>query len=157
MTVDERRERLALALQLERLFEAARDNNVPDRVKADLARHGCVLCSGYLEALCRETLHNYVARRAPADIVDIADSFASDFANPRYDKLIAFFRKLSATKTAALEAELDDTHSSAVGSVVSNRHNIAHGRSSSVNMAQVRDYFSRIRLLEKLVEKHFLT
>jgi hypothetical protein len=122
-------------------FAASIDEGSPER--AMIARHICVLVSGFVENVIRVYLTEFSRLSKPkAQVENYVEASVDRFQNPEFDKILDITGRFSSTWRRELE-KLDESIKSAITSIVSNRHLIAHGRHSGVSLAQASEYARR--------------
>jgi hypothetical protein len=123
--------------RIEALAARANDSTVDDLVRAHIAQLICVVASGALESACQSILGAYVDKTARHATVKYAKVQLGRVMNPNpesIESLIGAFDKVWADSLRVYwQGEVRD----AINSIVRNRHNIAHGRSTTVTLGQV--------------------
>lgn len=113
--------------------------------RAMIARHVCVLASGLVETVVRDHLIHFTRNTKPkSELVRYVEQSLDRFQNPEFARILDVVGRFSPAWRQALE-QVDDSVKSAINSVVSNRHLIAHGRDSGISLRQIEEYFHRIR------------
>lgn len=110
------------------------------------ARYVCVLMAGYVENSVRDIYGQYVRKNSySAPVIRYATKQLDGVQNPRPDKLIRIAASFDPSWGRDLEAHLYENYrSDAVNAIMSNRHLIAHGRSSNVTVGQMRLYLNKV-------------
>ena len=118
------------------------------------ARYICVLSAGYVENSVREIYGCYIKKNSysPA-VIRYAIKQLDGVQNPRPEKLV----KIAAAFDLAWGRDLDiylnqNYRSDAVNSIMSNRHLIAHGRSSNITVGQVSLYLGKVVEIAEFME-----
>lgn len=133
-------------------FALTLSNSAPER--AILARHICVLCSGYLENIVRTTLSTYTTHSRPrAEVMEYVEWSVDRFQNPDFDKILELTGRFKGSWVKSLSASIDQQTLDAITSIVSNRHLIAHGRHSGVSLSLVQGWFAELMKFRRLFEK----
>lgn len=128
------------------------DAGAPER--AMIARHVCVLASGFLENVVRVYLSEFARLSRPkSELQSYIEATVDRFQNPEFEKILDITGRFSPAWRAKLE-KLDESIKSAITSIVSNRHLIAHGRHSGVSLAQVSEYMRRADEFEEYYRKN---
>jgi len=122
-------------------FDVADRFEPDDEVQAHLARHLCVLSAGFIEESLRIILTTYVKDRCDARCRAFVEKHLDRAPNPRpgnIAELLGSFDPLwqKSVETFFLTADGDG----AIGSLIANRHLIAHGRDSQVTLRRVKDW-----------------
>lgn len=116
-------------------------------------RYLCVLTAGFMENVVRLTYSAYVGRTGSAQNARFAQGVLERIQNPKAGRLIEIAAAFDPAWGTALEAFLDDNfRGDAVNAIMSNRHLIAHGKNSSISLASVDQYLSRIVEIAEFLE-----
>ena len=109
------------------------------------ARYICVLTSGYVENAVREIYGQYVRKNSYSQaVIRYTTKQLESIQNPRPEKLIKTAASFDPTWGRDLEAHLaQNFRGEALNSIMSNRHLIAHGRSSNITVGQVNLYLGK--------------
>lgn len=113
--------------------------------RADFAKYLCVRVSGYLETSITELLKAYAGQQSSPTIARYVAADLARFQNARKDKIIALLGQFSETWRADLERYLVDEKSDAIGTIVANRHKIAHGEDSSLTYVRVKEHWAIVQ------------
>ncbi len=154
-----------MPLSSELISFEARIENLLDRADAavlvdgelasSLARFACVLTSGYLEESVRTLVGGWCGDKALPHVHAYVGRQLDWFSNPKLGKLLELLSHFSATWRDEFEAVLTDEEKDAINSVVSNRHQIAHGRNVGLSPVPMRRYLgackSAVRKLDLVV------
>lgn len=97
--------------------------------------------SGYLETSICELLKEFAASQSSARIARYIAADLERFQNARKGKIVDLFGKFDQDWRIALEAYLVDEKSDAIGTIVCNRHKIAHGADSDLTYVRVREHW----------------
>jgi hypothetical protein len=128
-------------------FGTSLDSGSPER--AMVARHVCVLAAGYLEDVVRVCLSEFAHRSRPKpELWNYIEASVDRFRNPEFDRILNITSLFNASWREKL-SRVDDSIKSAINSVVSNRHLIAHGRTSGISLAQMTGYFEMTKAFAK--------
>lgn len=120
-----------------------------------LAQLVAVWASGYLESACREVVLAYASRRADEAVVNYVGRTLDRFSNPRMNRILELLRAFDEDATDELKMFAGGKIEASVNSIVSNRHRIAHGRSSQITMIQVKGYYEDARQLASKMRELF--
>ena len=104
------------------------------------ARYVCVLTSGYVENAVRDVYGSYIRKNSCSEaVIRYATKQLEGIQNPRPERLIKIAATFDPSWGRALEAYLDQEYrSDAINSIMSHRHLIAHGRSSTSSNTSAR-------------------
>lgn len=123
-------------------------------MQAHWARYICVLTSGFVENIVRDLYGQYVTKGSysPA-VIRYAKKQLDGVQNPRSSRLIEIAAAFDPAWGRELNAFLAlDYRDEALNSIMSNRHLIAHGRSSHITVASVSAYLSKIVEVAEYIE-----
>lgn len=125
----------------------ARVDTLPSNaeLRSDFARYLCVLVSGFLETAVAELILEHSRRSAAPTIQRFVDSKTSGFTNANSEKLLQLLGSFDPEWRTAAEGFLQDEFKTAVDSVVSLRHGIAHGRNTSITYIRVKHYYDAVK------------
>ncbi len=129
------------AHRIDYLLKKCRGEEFDDYTRAHIANYACVLLSGLLENAIREIISNHSERNATPRISNFVKSQLEKFRNPdpeSVSKLLASFDSAMADK---LEVHWTGEVKDAIGSIVGNRHLIAHGRNTTLTLVRVTEWF----------------
>ena len=149
------RDRMRLESAINSVFRDCDSREMAAVTLARLAQLVAVWASGYLESACREVVLGYASRRADENVVNYVSRTLDRFSNPRMDKILELLRAVDQDATDELRVFADGRIEASVNSIVSNRHRIAHGRSSQITMVQVKGYYEDARQLAKKMKELF--
>lgn len=123
-------------------------------MQAHWARYLCVLTSGYVESVVRDLYGQYVRKNSySAPVIRYTTKQLEGVQNPRSEKLIQIAAAFDSSWARDLEAYLtQDYRSDAVNSIMSQRHLIAHGRSSNITVGQVSRYLGKVIEVAEFIE-----
>ena len=124
----------------------ARSNTLSDETEllADHARYLCVLVSGYIEKAMAEIVLEHARRASAPSLQKFVERNTARFTNANSEKILQLLGSFDLDWRNAMESVLVDRNKDAFDSVVSLRHQIAHGSSVGVTYARIRDYFDAI-------------
>ncbi len=119
--------------------------NSDDLLKQSVAAHVCILQSGLLENIIKESLKRFTERRAHPSVTRFVSIRLKELQNPKPDKIENLLSEFSPElKDDLKEFWCDNGIRDHVDSIVVNRHAIAHGRNYEVSMSRVRDWHQSI-------------
>lgn len=117
------------------------------------AKYLCVLVAGFLENSLNEVYSDFCRRAASKPVANFAMSALSRIQNPKTNAFIEVATAFNKGWGAAIEAFLEDGgRKEAINSIMSNRHQIAHGRDSTITVARVNEYFLKCVGVVEFVE-----
>lgn len=118
------------------------------------ARYICVLSAGYVENSVRDIYGQYVHKHSySSPVIRYATKQLDGVQNPRPDKLVKIAASFDPAWGRDLEAHLSQNfRSDAVNAIMSNRHLIAHGRSSHITVGQINLYLGKVIEIAEFME-----
>lgn len=145
------RDRLALTQRLPRLLKhcATEDS---DEKRAELARHACVLASGYVEVCCRDI----ISSQASPAVCRYIQSQLQFFQNPNMENILQLIGSFDPGLRANVEDSLDPRHKDAIDSIVANKNSIAHGRNVGISYVHIKNYIEAANDTIKIIEDRLL-
>lgn len=143
--------------RLETAIDAARDEadlpQLSDENKARFAQLMTILASGYLEAVCRDVMLAYTGKRAHQNIVNFVSRKLSRTPNPKMENILQLIREFDQNVANKLEEFTDGTIKDSVNSIVAIRNQIVHGRSASISVGRITQYFQDTKKLARKMEE----
>ena len=112
-------------------------------------RYVCILAAGLLENSIREIYSEYVRAASNPQVSSYATANLQNISNPNSNRFVQVASSFSQEWGHALEDFLEASsgeRKNAIDSIINNRHQIAHGRNSSISVVRLSNY------LEKAVE-----
>lgn len=149
------RDRMRLESAINSVFQDCDSREMGAVTLGRLAQLVTVWASGYLESACREIVLGYAGRRADENVVNYISRTLDKFSNPKMHKILELLHAVDHDATDELRLFADGRIEASVNSIVSNRHRIAHGRSSQITMVQVKGYYEDARRLTKKMKELF--
>jgi hypothetical protein len=121
---------------------------------AHWSRYLCVLTSGFIEQSVRAIYSEYAHRKSPVHLSRYVQIQLNRFQNPTFGNILNLAAAFSSEWEDELKTTIDDETKDAVNSIVSNRHNIAHGRDVGITMHILQRYYDRaVKILELIDEQ----
>ena len=119
------------------------------------AKYICVLSAGLFENALPELYAEYAQGSANPAVALYVKTSISKIQNPKTARFIETAGAFKKEWEEELKAFADDEgRKDAVDSIMSNRHRVAHGKSSDISMARVKDYLKKsIELIEFIEEQ----
>lgn len=142
-----------LTKRLEATFTRASDPSISDELRSDLARHLCVLVSGYLEESLRVLLSTYAGRCSNAKVSTFVDASIRTVTNLKVGRIRDILRSFDCNWGEKFSDKLEDAQKDAIDSVVANRHLIAHGKNTGISLATVSGYWKKIQRVVQMLEQ----
>jgi len=137
--------------RLDALFGKAGELTNDAELLSNWARYLCVLASGFIEASVRTLILEYVSVRANREVTHYVGQKLRRFQNAKMSKILDLLADFSSEMREDLDTATKGELKDAIDSVVSNRHQIAHGASVGMSYVNIRDYYDRsVRVIEMI-------
>ena len=146
----------SLKLLLERT-DAATGGNI--ELMGHWGRYLCVLTAGFLENALAEVYSEYVNRAASPQVASFATEKLEGISNPKSGRFVETARSFSPRWADALDAFLNEDgrrRRNAIDSIMSSRHQIAHGGSTQVSVGRVREHLPGCIEVVEFIETQLL-
>lgn len=126
---------------------------VDELVVSATCQHVCVLMAGALETAIKEILSGHCVRKSAPTVASYSAKRISGFRNADPDKILEMLAQFEPSWSAAIEVFWSGEIKGHIGSIVGNRHNIAHGRPTEVSIARIKEWRGSLqKLIDKLIE-----
>lgn len=124
-------------------------------LRSHWARYLCVLVSGFLEVAIGELYRDFVRKSASEPVANYASKHLGSIQNPNGNKFVDVARAFKSEWGTDLLQHIEDNGiKDAIDSVMSNRHQIAHGKDTpSLTIARVKDWFDKAGKLIEYIEQ----
>ncbi len=118
------------------------------------ARYICILTSGYVENSVRVIYGQYLRKNSYSQpVIRYSTKQLEGVQNPRPEKLVKIAASFDPAWGRDLETHLaQNFRGEAVNAIMSNRHLIAHGRSSNITVGQVSLYLGKVVEVAEFME-----
>lgn len=136
------------------------DKALPDFLAGPLGHYFCIAVAGFLENAHAEVFGQYVANKAHPRVGQYVCTMLRSVSNPKAEKFVISARRFDEDWGRRLDTfirEDSDRRKGAIDSIMSNRHLIAHGRSSSISIRQVKGYFETSLEVLAFIEQDIFT
>jgi hypothetical protein len=143
-------------IKLEYLLSKFRnDSAFDDYTRAHIANYACVLLCGLLETAIKERLSVHSEGMASPAVANFVKVQLDGFQNPNPEKIGQLVRSFDSAVADRLETFWSDEIKDAIGSIVGNRHLIAHGRDTTLTLNRVLEWLRCVRKFILFLEKEF--
>ena len=115
----------------------------------------CILVSGFLENAISAIYIDFVTNCSAPHVAQFTTRTLEKIQNPKTSKFVEIASSFKKEWGNDLEAFLsqDESRKNAIDSIMQNRHQIAHGKNTSISVQRVRDYFSKCIDVIEFIEK----
>ena len=128
--------------RIKRLIRRA-EKVIDDELKAEITRYICVLISSLFELQCKDVASKFAKLRSQPDVLKFVESHLKTFRNPSPQKIRELFSRFNHQDAKDWHDGLEDEERDALGSIVSNRNQIAHGKDVVLTLRDLNDYRKR--------------
>ena len=123
-------------------------------LQAHWSRYACVLAAGLLENAVVDLYSDFVGRKAQKPVADFAGVQIAKIQNPKAARFIEVARSFKSSWADDLEKFVEqDGRKEAIDAIMANRHQIAHGKDSSITVARVSMYLDKAEEVLDFIEK----
>jgi hypothetical protein len=114
------------------------------------AKYICILSAGLLENAIYEIYREYSVKTSGRPVANFATKTLAKIQNPNTNKILDTARSFDSSWADELELYLNEEgRKEAINSIITNRHKIAHGKSSDITLARIKGYLKKsIQVLE---------
>jgi hypothetical protein len=141
--------------KIDYLLKRFRDPDFDDYTRAHIANYACVLLSGLLETAIKEKLSMHCEAKATPAIANFVKSQLEKFQSPGPENITQLLNSFDPNVGDRLEILWADEIKDAIGSIVGNRHLIAHGRDTTLTLNRVTEWFNCARKFITFLEGEF--
>jgi hypothetical protein len=113
-------------------------------LRADFARHLCVLVSGFIDQTIKNYTIEYVRKRSSETVTNHVSKSIVNLTNLKAEKLISHLLSFDSGWKPTLDTLIADERKAAIDSVVALRHGIAHGRPGDITIARMVSYYAEV-------------
>lgn len=140
--------------RIDALFGKATQITEDTELVSHLSRYICILAAGFLETSLITLLVRFSEKRADPKIVRCVSVRIRKFSNAKMAKISDLINEFDVALKNELDAYVAGEYKSAVDSIVSNRHQIAHGKDVSISISVLKDYWkAAVKVVEFLDDR----
>ena len=123
-------------------------------VQAHWAKYLCVLSAGFLENALQEIYGHYCSNCSNEHVARFTGKVLARVQNPKAAKFLQIAASLREQWRKELQDFIeDDGRKDAIDSIMSNRHQIAHGKDTSISLVRVREYLEKSIEVVEFIER----
>lgn len=130
--------------RIETVFARASKLDSDPELLADQAKYLCVLVSGYIEKALSEIVIEHARRNSSPSVQRFVENNTKNFTNANSEKVLQLLGSFNPDWRHELESILVDENKDSFDSVISLRHQIAHGSSVGLTYVRIKKYFDAI-------------
>lgn len=113
-------------------------------LRADFARHLCVLVSGFIDQTIKNYTIEYVRKRSSETVTNHVSKSIVNLTNLKAEKLVSHLLSFDPSWKSVLDTLIADERKAAIDSVVALRHGIAHGKPGDITIARMLSYYAEV-------------
>jgi hypothetical protein len=147
-------ERRLLQLRIARLVVSV-PTVTDDELRAELTKYLCVLLSGLIEVSARDILSRYASRRSSPQVARYVAAQLEFLQSAKVRNLTEAMAAFDPNAAQLWRRGLTDEQVDSIDSIVSNRHQIAHGRSIGLSFSVLDGYRKNAELALVAMETAF--
>ena len=117
------------------------------------SRYLCILSAGYLETSVRKILSSYAQRKAAPNILNYVENRLKFFQSAKMKNIIQLIGLFNKEWAEELDEKTKGELAQAVDSIVSNRHNIAHGKNTGISYVYFQEWHKKVVKVVHIIEK----
>ncbi|MDD3945244.1 MAG: HEPN domain-containing protein [Bacteroidales bacterium] len=154
---------LALKKQHDRIIKLiTRANNSfapDDEMLSEIAKYGCVLCSGFLENSISLIFSEFVKSNIQNQpIINYTNKCLKQIQNPKKGIFIELIKTFNFDWSNELEEFINqEERGASINYIITERHRIAHGDNSEITVHRLMNHFSKAIEVVKFIEKKTIT
>lgn len=144
-------------IKISGLIEKTKLLDPDDELKSHLAKYICVLCSGFIENAIYHAFSDIAQNDAPDTITfSYAKNQLYKVQNANSKKIMEITTSFKSEWKEPLGKFLQQNdRASAINYILTDRHNIAHGRDSNITISKLELYFKKSIEVIQFIEKRF--
>ena len=140
--------------RVQAVFERAAAANLAVEMQSDLARHLCVLVSGFVERSVTDLLAAFAGRVGSPVLQSYVENSLRRLTNVNKEKLLQLLGSFDPDWRTEYDAFIVDEREAALNSVVALRNRIAHGEFSALSLGRMSEYWGGIqKIIDHLEDK----
>ena len=124
-----------------------------DEVKGHFAKYLCVKTSGLLEVFFKAQISDIVDGKTPKVVANYVNYQFKSFSSIDTRKIIKVFSLFSQSWVDEFNTKMNEEHTSALNSIISNRNNIAHGQNDSISLKNAKEYYEKMKEILVILER----
>jgi hypothetical protein len=131
--------------KLQSLFKRTEDATGGDiEMQSHWAQYLCILSAGFLENALSNIYITFTRNAASEPVANYANSVLTKIQNPKCSRFIEIATSFKPEWGEKLETFVNDGgRKEALDSIMSNRHQIAHGKNSGITITSLQEYLNK--------------
>lgn len=141
----------ALDSLFRRTGEASKGNI---EIQSHWAKYLCVLVAGFLENALAQLYVDFCQGAASEPVARFSEQILNRIQNPKTNRFVEVASSFKKSWGKDLETFTEDNgRKEAINSIMTQRHRIAHGRTSDITIARIREYYKHALEVLEFVEQ----
>ena len=140
--------------KIDNIFALASQLDPEEELLAHWAKYLCVLTSGFIENSLRAILTKYSTNKASPQVANFVESRVKEITNLNEEKIAQLLGAFSSEWRDRFRSIRTDSQRDAINSIIINRHHIVHGRSVSLTLARMKDYYIEVVRAITLIDEN---
>lgn len=126
--------------------------------QSEWSKYLCVLVSGFLEESLRVLLEEYTITNSSTNIQNFVEVQISSITNCKTSKIMDILSKFSTVwkdefiNEIQNKSRINDEIKNSIDSVITNRHQIAHGKNVGLRYSTVANYYENVKKAVEILE-----
>lgn len=151
--IKQRKRIVDLVSRASRLFEP------DDEILSEIAKYGCVLCSGFLENSISLIFSEFVKSNIHNQpIINYTNKCLSKIQNPKKGIFIELVKTFNFEWSNELEEFINqEERGASINYIITERHRIVHGENSNITVSSLLEHFSKAIEVVEFIENKTLT
>jgi len=130
--------------KIDAIFDLVMQFKADEELLAHWAKYLCVLTSGFIENSFRIILTRYAKDKASPQVSNYVESCIKGITNLNEERIAQMLGAFSSEWRERFYQKRTEIQKSAIDSVIANRHLIVHGRSVSLTLTRMKDYYKEV-------------
>ncbi len=124
-----------------------------DEMQATFAKYICVRLGGFMETSLKESIQNFVeARKSHSVISSYIKTRLQDITNLNAEKIERVLKSFSDDWCREFKKRSTDEMRMSLGSVYTNRNDIAHGGNNNVSLTNLKNDYANLKSVASLLD-----
>lgn len=124
-----------------------------DEMQSTFAKYICIRLGGFMETSLKESIQNFVdARKSHTVISSYIKSRLQDITNLNADKIERLLKSFSDDWSSKFKYQASDEMKMSLGSIYTNRNDIAHGGNNNVSLSNLRKDYENLKSVASLLD-----
>lgn len=123
-----------------------------DLIKSHWSRYLCILTSGFIEHSMRQLMSQYIEKTSNKKTSSYALNNIRHFQNAKMNKIYELIKLFCNEWEIEIRENTEGELQEHIDSIVTNRHNIAHGKDVGISFTVINNYYKSAVTVIELIE-----